>query len=456
MDWRGNRVGYVRHLVNWCQRPGMIKISRYHPSNIILVLTLASTLNSALLVAAWQNMQLISAAAAIWTLTGSLNYGRTAFSSALLGDGRVLVAGGQTGPVCQESATNTSEIYDPKTGSWTITGSLRSGRASGSMVRLQDGRVLRVDLYSLNKDEVYDPTTGEWTPTGSTKYERCEGMALTLLPNGKVLATGGLACSGCRNPSVESCEIYDPETGTWSTASSTIERRSCHSAVLLNSGKVLVVGGWSSGWTVATAELFDPATGEWMQTGSMAVARQTVATLLKDGRVLVSGGYRSQAQGGSSVNEVLSSCEIYDPNTGTWTVTGSMNEPRRYHKAVLLANGKVLIAGGDRFPSSAEIYDPATESWNTVGPLTVDRYDFQMQALPDGKVLVTGGLKGDDAVSTTETFDPETVDVDRVSSLRSELETSQSYFNLLEATTLTCTIALTLVFMQRIVKRFTT
>src|SRR5213078_2182015 len=124
-----------------------------------------------------------------------------------------------------------------------------------------------------------------------------------------------------------------------------------HTATLLPSGKVLVAGG-SNGSDLSSAELYDPASGTWTATGSLGTARDAhTATLLPNGKVLVAGG---------STGSGLSSAELYDPASGTWTTTGSLGTARDAHTATLLPNGKVLVAGGNNGPalSSAELYDP--------------------------------------------------------------------------------------------------
>ena len=128
------------------------------------------------------------------------------------------------------------------------------------------------------------------------------------------------------------------------------------------------------------------------------------ATLLADGRVLVAGGL-TPFGGGS---EATSACEIYDPATNTWTATGPLHEARFGHAAVLLADGRVLAAGGDPtslFPlKSAEVYNPATGTWLEAGPMQTRRRSPRLALLPDGQVLVAGGAL--QSASNCELFNP--------------------------------------------------
>jgi hypothetical protein len=188
---------------------------------------------------------------------------------------------------------------------------------------------------------------------------------------------------------------------TWTATGSMTTGRAGHTATLLPNGKVLVTGG--CGYACTTTELYDPSMGTWMPTGSMTVARYGYsATLLKTGQVLVAGG--GSPYGGS----LYSSAELYDPRTGTWTPTGSMPIPRLFHTATLLSDGRVLVAGGSTcctqygyqyYTPSAALYDPRTGTWTPTGSMTTIRdglvsLEATATLLNTGKVLVTGGYNG--------------------------------------------------------------
>jgi len=158
---------------------------------------------------------------------------------------------------------------------------------------------------------------------------------------------------------------------------------------------VLVCGGQlESGSSTATAELFDPATETFTATGTMETVRQShQATLLSNGKVLISGGAPDNMGTGT-----IESAEIYDPATGLFTTAGNMTVARAWHSAVLLGNGQVMIAGGHQenvsngFLASAEIYDPSKGTFTaTSGHLSEAKSHPTATLLPSGKVLVTGG-----------------------------------------------------------------
>ena len=146
---------------------------------------------------------------------------------------------------------------------------------------------------------------------------------------------------------------------------------------------------------MSSAELYDPATGSWSSTGSLGTARDVhTATLLPSGKVLIAGGVYYGGDGGSALN----SAELYDPATGTWSNTGGLNTGRYLHTATLLPSGKVLVVGGYKdfsgYLSSAELYDPATGTWRATGSLDTARYGHTATLLPSGKVLVAAGSNG--------------------------------------------------------------
>ncbi len=243
------------------------------------------------------------------------------------------------------------------------------------------------------------PALGEaqfWTPTGSMGTSRGEFTG-TLLLDGRVLAAGGHAYPYA----FDTAEVYDPATGTWTPTGPMIPADGCdgggrftHTAVRLPDGKVLVAGGLSNCFgvqhAVSSAEIYDPATNAWTATSSMVSVRSGhTATLLANGKVLVAGGFGNAGSQSSS--------EIYNPATGTWTPTGSMNVPRGWHVAIkLTASGWVLVAGGRDSTAaavaSAELYNPASGKWKlTTVPMTTAREGCPATELPDGQVLVSGG-----------------------------------------------------------------
>jgi hypothetical protein len=157
----------------------------------------------------------------------------------------------------------------------------------------------------LDSAELYDPTNGHWIATGSMTTARDGHHTATLLPNGQVLAAGGLGADGVTT--LASAELYDPATGLWRTTGSMVTPRSIHTATLLPNGQVLLAGGLNGNIYLAHAELYDPATGVWMATADMLTARcRHTATLLESGEVLVAGGVRN---GGT-----LRGAELYTSN----------------------------------------------------------------------------------------------------------------------------------------------
>jgi N-acetylneuraminic acid mutarotase len=215
------------------------------------------------------------------------------------------------------------------------------------------------------------------------------------------------AVAACLAFSAFLCAPAAQAAGGWFPAASMSTGRIVHTATLLANGKVLVTGGYTDddvGRPVASVELYDPASGRWSAAASMSTVRTThTATLLANGKVLVTGG-NTTSRGGTT------SAELYDPISNTWSAAASMVVARAGHTATLLASGKVLVTGGDgasSFLASAEQYDPVSDRWSAVADMSRARVAHTATLLEDGKVLVAGGYApGTGYWAEAELYDP--------------------------------------------------
>jgi hypothetical protein len=276
-------------------------------------------------------------------------------TTTLLPNGRILVAGG---------GSSSAELYDPAAGTWSVTGEMSDNRSRHTATLLPNGKVLVAggelnegDYYYLSSAALYNPATEKWMAAAPMTTNRSVHTA-TLLPDGRVLVVGGYVGRpgvGAQTAQM-STELYDPTSGIWSATAGMHDPRSMHTATLLPNGKVLVAGGYTcdnGGEPVTTADLYNPTTGTWTAVGTLNTARGAhSATLLPSGEVLVAGG-----NNGSHLGD-LSSAELFEQATGSWIGAPTMNDWHSLHTATLLPDGRVLIAAG--FRSSAELYVPVS------------------------------------------------------------------------------------------------
>ncbi|WP_160174561.1 kelch repeat-containing protein [Archangium violaceum] len=192
-------------------------------------------------------------------------------------------------------------------------------------------------------------------------------------------------------------DACDP-LSVWRPASALSNGRILHSATELKDGRLLVVGGYNG-----TTEVYEPVTDTWALHGNTLTGhRYHTATRLHDGRVLVAGGQGAHAD---------ASAEVYEPASGTWSATGNLVTYRSHHAATLLSDGRVLVMGGmegdGRVLASAEVYEPATGTWKATGRMLQARHSFTATLLADGTVLVVGG-RNEGRLNSAEVYTPAT------------------------------------------------
>lgn len=251
-------------------------------------------------------------------------------------------------------------------------------------------------IGALNEAELYHPSTNAWSAAGTMAIGR-QAHTATLLRSGKVLVVGGIAADG---HSTASAELYDPATNTWSSAPNMATPRYGHVAALLASGRVLVAGGQNPTGYIAKAELYDPVANSWSPAAAMQAGYfGSTATVLETGLVLVAGGdtfgdHRAQ---------------LYDPTTDRWSNAGIMGQSN--HTATLLHDGRVLVAGGTG-SAGTQIYDPTLNSWSAAASMLADRAGHTATLLDDGDVLVAGGSGFDSGqqvwLASAERYHPQT------------------------------------------------
>jgi N-acetylneuraminic acid mutarotase len=310
--------------------------------------------------------ELYSSSSGKWTLTGSMSTARQVFPAVVLPNKKVLISGGFG---ASGTVLSAAELYDPTTGAWSSAGSLSVARFAHTATLLQNGKVLVTGGCTASicgpetaVSELYDPTSNSWSITGNLNTARGYHTAVRL-KTGMVLAIGGFS-------GLTSCELYDPTTGTWTNAASTNAGRYLNTATVLSDGKVLVAGGANGRYPVSSAELYDPTANTWTYTGNMTIGRYAhTATLLTDGTVLVPGGVGQPISCGKDCTGYIptSKVDIYSEVNGTFKASPSLGQPQAYQSTTLLKTGGALQDGGIGTTNiccvvlnTAQIYTPLT------------------------------------------------------------------------------------------------
>jgi hypothetical protein len=247
---------------------------------------------------------------------------------------------------------------------------------------------------------------GGWSDAGALSTARY-GQIGVLLQGGRVLVVGLSVEGGSLAGNVD---IYDPANG-WSLGPKLPSERSGAFAAPLPGGRALLAGGspFFQGDSpppgpLATAVMYSPASGTWTNVPNMSVARSDgTATALPDGRVLVAGG---------RPNAALATSQFFDPSSSTWTTGPALAHGRFGHTAVALKGGSVLVVGGADLQNpvlnSAELFDGTTRKWLGAGSIGAPRTQFTLTALADGRALLAGGLAADGStvLQSTLLYDP--------------------------------------------------
>jgi N-acetylneuraminic acid mutarotase len=332
-------------------------------------------------------------------------YGATAV---LLKNGKVLISGGIT---TGNTLLATAEIYDPTTGIWSPTGAMKTARAYYVGVLLRNGMVLVAGgctnsncSAATSTAEIYDPNAGIWRATAKMSMLRYFFSA-TPLSDGSVLVEGGCNQGNCTTVTT-SAEIYNPRTRVWAPTGQMKVGRDYHTATLLKNGKVLVTGGYTVTGASNSVEMYDPTTATWSAMASMISGRALhTATALPDGTVVIAGGLVGYLPGDVS--------EVYRPARNAWTATGSLNTKRAGPAAALLPNGHAIVTGGYSYTrpyyydlASCELFDAATGTWSFTGSTASSRYEHALVVLGNGQVLAVGGLSDTGILSTAELYTP--------------------------------------------------
>lgn len=322
------------------------------------------------------------------------------------GHGDFLLASGATTEIFQ------SRTLDSVPGPAPLT-----PRGLHAAATLTDGRVLftgGVDGTGavVNTCELYDPATNTFSPAANLLGPRA-GHAAATLADGRVMVAGGTTnftdLTTAATGSLNTVELYNPTTNTWTAGPVIGGRRLVPALTLLNTGRMMISGGIEVtvffGIPIAVTstnkvQLFNATTNAWSNGTAMPNGRayhHDSQVTLADGRVLLSGGVLVPDLVNAANAASIAGADVYNPTTNTWTAT-TMAIARTAHSATRLADGRIVVAGGSTGLLSAptavadvEVFQPATNTWAAGAPLGAPRAGHTAALLPDGLLVLLGG-----------------------------------------------------------------
>ncbi|MCE2441401.1 MAG: hypothetical protein J4F39_18515, partial [Candidatus Latescibacteria bacterium] len=260
-----------------------------------------------------------------------------------------------------------AEVFDPETGISSPTGDMTVRRYADNGILLSDGRVLIMPRYGHLPIEIYDPHSRRFQAVADVPSNVTIATA-TLLPGGEVFLTN-----------LDHTGVFDPDARTFHSIFKREEIRRLHTATLLKDGRVLIVGDGLVGRNV----IYDPSSRGVSQAGILQVDRiNHKAVLLQDGRVLIVGGTAGKGP-------FVQTAEMYDPETNTFSPAGvSTGDPL---SAALLPSGTVLLVHSHN--GDIVLYNPATRAFSPTGHSIGWRSSPTVTLLADGRVMIAGGTK---------------------------------------------------------------
>ncbi len=344
-----------------------------------------------------------------WTAaTNTMTSARKGHTATLLSTGKVLIVGGETTSGQTTTHLKTAELFDPTTSTFAATTSMTDGRSFHAAVLLQNGNVLVAggsgDSGVLSSSEIYDLSKPGFRSSGPLKQARSEPGA-TLLTTGDVLLTGGIDGSGTV---LKEAEVFATAGEVWSVKGDMTERRTGDFVAVLNSGALAIAGiTTTTGLAdLADSDLYGEASGTFSAGPNLSQERFYFGgATLSNGNVLVAGGFAL------SLGMNTSTAELLDHDSVTWSSAGSLAIGRAHFALTAVSAGAAVATGGvvmtnattvGSYLASAELYDPIANSWSALPDMHQPRAFHTATALPDGRLLVTGGEGSSGQLDTAE------------------------------------------------------
>ena len=330
-----------------------------------------------------------------FSVAGKMTDKRHGHYSILLRDGRVLIGGGAASGGSGAYATyhSSAEIFDPETGSSRATHSMSTARMNDKGTLLADGRVVFASATQHTGAktypvEIFDPRTGEFAPIQfNPAFEKISRSM--VLSDGKILAFGRFG----------TIWTIDPETGEFEFKNRLAVPRGAYTATMLRDGRALITGGITDR-AVRDSEIYDPSSNVITKIGSLSHERYGHTALpLQDGSVFIAGGRIGDPASPTQVT----AAERYDPTNGTFSPAGSPGN-EQIRAAAVLNTGNVffILRNGD-----AVLYDPENGTFHPTGHSIGPDYKlYSVTALRDGRVLVIGGSKDGETMDQILAYRP--------------------------------------------------